>query len=130
MFKSEGHTLVDLGDNVFTRGRPHPMIDYRLRTERILQEAGDPEMAVLLLDVVLGFGSHADPASELVPALKAAREIAEKQNRAFICVGHVCGTDGDRQGLAAQSKALQAVGVILADSNAQAVQLARHIVSH
>jgi len=129
MFKSEGHTLVDLGDNVFTRGRPHPMIDYRLRTERIVQEAKDPEMAILLLDVVLGFGSNANPAAELVPALKSARQIAEKESRAFICVGHICGTDGDHQGLAAQTEALRDTGMILADSNAQAVRLARDIIT-
>jgi FdrA protein len=127
VFKSEGHTVVDLGDDVFTRGRPHPMIDYRLRTERLVQEASDPEMAVLLLDVVLGFGSNANPAAELVPALIAAREIAKQSGRAFICVGHICGTQGDHQGLPAQTKALEAAGMILADSNAQAVRLARSI---
>jgi FdrA protein len=130
MFKSEGHTVVDLGDDVFTRGRPHPMIDYRLRTERIVQEVDDPETAVLLLDVVLGFGSNANPAAELVPALKAAAEIAQRNGRAFICVGHICGTEGDPQGLASQAKALQSAGMILTDSNAQAVRLARDIVNH
>jgi succinyl-CoA synthetase alpha subunit len=129
LFKSEGNTVVDLGDGVYTRGRPHPMIDYRLRTERIVQEAQDPGMAVLLLDVVLGFGSNDNPAAELVPALKKARQIAEDNGRAFICVGHVCGTDGDHQGLAAQTKALADAGMILRDSNAQAVRLARDIVA-
>ena len=129
MWKSEGHTVVDLGDAMFTRGRPHPMIDYRLRTERIVQEASDPETAVLLLDVVLGFGSNADPAAELVPALKAAREIAESNGRAFISVGHICGTHRDPQGLVAQAEALTAAGMILADNNAQAVRLARNIVA-
>lgn len=127
MWKSEGNTLVDLGDDVFTRGRPHPMIDYRLRTERILYEAQDPEMAVLLLDVVLGFGSNADPAAELVPALQTARELAHKAGRAFVCVGHICGTAGDPQGLTRQAAALQAAGMLLADSNAQAVRLAGRI---
>ena len=127
VWKSEGNTLVDLGDDVFTRGRPHPMIDYRLRTERIVHEAEDPEMAVLLLDVVLGFGSNADPAAELVPALTAAREVAQKAGRAFVCVGHICGTAGDPQGLARQSAALEAAGMLLTDSNAQAVRLARRI---
>ena len=129
LFKSEGNTVVDLGDGVFTRGRPHPMIDYRLRTERIVAEAEDPGMAVLLLDVVLGFGSNADPAAELVPALKKACELAEQNGRAFICVGHICGTDGDHQGLKSQAKALAEAGMILADSNAQAVRLAREIVT-
>jgi hypothetical protein len=128
MFKSEGHTVVDLGDDVFTRGRPHPMIDYRLRTERIIQEAGDPETAVLLLDIVLGFGSNPSPAAELVPALTAAREITRRNGRAFVCVGHICGTEGDPQGLASQTRALDAAGVILTDSNAQAVRLARTVV--
>jgi succinyl-CoA synthetase alpha subunit len=128
MWKSEGHTVVDLGDDVFTRGRPHPMIDYRLRTERIVHEAGDPETAVLLLDVVLGYGSNANPAAELVPALKAARAVAEKNGRAFVCIGHICGTEGDPQGLAAQTEALRAAGMIVTDSNAQAVRLAREIV--
>jgi FdrA protein len=129
MWKSEGHTVVDLGDDIFTRGRPHPMIDYRLRTERIVQEASDPETAVLLLDVVLGFGSHANPAAELVPALEAARDIAERQGRVFISVAHICGTQRDPQGLAAQAEALTATGLILADNNAQAVRLARNIVT-
>jgi hypothetical protein len=129
IFRSEGNTVVDLGDDVFTRGRPHPMIDYRLRTERILQEASDPAMAVLLIDVVLGYGSNLDPASELVPVLREARKIAEGAGRAFICVGHVCGTAGDPQGLAAQEQALRDAGMILADSNAQAVRLAQAIAT-
>lgn len=129
LFHSEGNTVVDLGEDVFTRGRPHPMIDYRLRTERLLQEASDPAMAVLLIDVVLGYGSNLDPASELVPALREARKIAEGAGRSFICVGHVCGTTGDPQGLAGQEKALREAGMILADSNAQAVRLAQAIAA-
>ncbi|MGO9698395.1 MAG: acyl-CoA synthetase FdrA [Xanthobacteraceae bacterium] len=128
MWKSEGNTVVDLGDDIFTRGRPHPMIDYRLRTERLLEESKDPETAVLLLDVVLGFGSNANPAAELVPALNEARKIAESNGRAFICVAHICGTDKDMQDFAAQADALKAAGVSLAGSNAQAVRLARAIV--
>jgi succinyl-CoA synthetase alpha subunit len=68
-WKSREHTLIDLGDDVFTRGRPHPMIDLRLRNDRMLEEAADPQVAVILLDVVLGYGSHPDPAAELVPVL-------------------------------------------------------------
>ena len=71
VWQSEGHTAIDLGDDVFTRGRPHPMIDQTLRIERIQKEAADPEVAVILFDVVLGYGAHADPAAELGPALRA-----------------------------------------------------------
>jgi FdrA protein len=85
-------------------------------------------MAVLLLDVVLGFGSNSNPAAELVPALKSASEVAREGGRPFICVGHICGTEGDHQGLASQARALEAAGMVLTDSNAQAVRLARKII--
>jgi FdrA protein len=70
---SIGHTIVDLGDDVFTVGRPHPMIDPSTRTERIEAELGDPTIAVVLVDVVLGYGSHPDPAGALVPSPAAMR---------------------------------------------------------
>jgi succinyl-CoA synthetase alpha subunit len=126
-WKSRQHTLVDLGDDVFTRGRPHPMIDHRLRNERLLQEAGDPEVAVLLLDVVLGYGSHPDPAAEMVPAIRKAQALARKKGRALAVVGFVCGTGDDPQGLERQETALREAGVLLAASNARAVRLAAAI---
>ena len=129
VWHSHHHTLIDLGDDVFTRGRPHPMIDYRLRNERIVKEAEDPETAVILLDVVLGYGSHADPASELIPALRRAREVATRQNRGLLFVGHICGTQGDPQGLERQSDILTQAGMVLAESNAQAVRIAASIVA-
>lgn len=129
VWKSEGHTVIDLGDDLFTRGRPHPMIDHRLRNERIAKEATDPETAVLLLDVVLGYGSHMDPAAEIVPALRAAKDRAAAAGRRLAIVGFVCGTDRDPQGLARQEKALAAAGMILARSNAQAVRLAARIAA-
>jgi hypothetical protein len=124
-FKSRGHTVIDLGDDVFTRGRPHPMIDHRLRNERLLEEAADPAVAVILFDVVLGYGSHADPAAEMRPALlKAAK------GRSIAFVGSVCGTDEDPQGLARQEAALREAGVLLAESNARAVMLASALVKN
>ncbi len=123
-WKSREHTLIDLGDDVFTRGRPHPMIDHRLRNERLLVEAADPQVAVILFDVVLGYGSHPDPAAEMIPALLGAR----KKNRSVVFVGSVCGTDEDPQGLARQEAALREAGVLLAESNARAVMLAAAIV--
>ncbi|MFT5182663.1 MAG: FdrA protein [Alphaproteobacteria bacterium] len=123
---SEGHTVLDLGDDVFTRGRPHPMIDHRLRNERLIQEAADPETAVVLIDVVLGCGAHDDPAAAMAPALAEARQ--QNNGSAPALVGFVCGTEGDPQGLARQKAALSEAGVLLADSNAQAVRLATAII--
>ncbi len=126
-WKSQGHTLIDLGDDVFTRGRPHPMIDHRLRNERLLQEAADPQVAVILLDVVLGYGSHADPAAEMAPVILKAQQAARKKGGSLAIVGFVCGTEEDPQGLERQEAALRAAGVHLADSNARAVMLAAAI---
>jgi succinyl-CoA synthetase alpha subunit len=126
-WRSRGHTLIDLGDDLFTRGRPHPMIDHRLRNERILQEAADPEVAVILLDVVLGYGSHPDPAAEMRPALMQAADLARKSGREIAFVGHVCGTEADPQNVTRQSAALSGMGMLLANSNAQAVRLAARL---
>ncbi len=128
VWRSAGHTLVDLGADEFTRGRPHPMIDQRLRNERLAREAADPEVAVILLDVVLGYGAHADPAAELVPAIRAARAAAAGRELAF--VGFVCGTERDPQGLARQAAALREAGVILAQSNAHAARVAAAIATN
>jgi succinyl-CoA synthetase alpha subunit len=128
VWQSAGNTLVDLGDDIFTRGRPHPMIDHRLRNERIAREAADPETAVILLDVVLGYGSHRDPAAEIVPVIAAARKRSRKAGRPLVFVGFVCGTEGDPQGLARQEAALSEAGMLLATSNAEAVRLAARLV--
>ena len=127
VWKSREHTLIDLGDDEFTRGRPHPMIDHRLRNERIQKEAADPQVAVILLDVVLGYGAHPDPASMMVPAIEAARKRAGRRTLAF--VGSICGTQGDPQNLARQQAALRAAGMMLAPSNAAAVRLAASLVA-
>lgn len=123
---SEGHTVLDLGDDLFTRGRPHPMIDHRLRNDRIVQEAADPQTAVVLVDIVLGYGAHDDPAAAMAPALAEAQRA--NGGTAPAIVGFVCGTDADPQVLARQRAALAESGVLLADSNAQAVRLAAAIV--
>ena len=125
---SRGNCLVDMGDDVFTRGRPHPMMDPSLRVARILEEARDPETAVILLDLVIGHGSHADPAAGLAAAVGEARAIAAAEGRELAFVGFVCGTAGDPQDLAAQERTLREAGVLLAGSNARAVRLARGLL--
>jgi hypothetical protein len=128
VWKSKANTVIDLGDDLFTRGRPHPMIDHRLRNDRMLAEAADPETAVILLDVVLGYGSHANPAGEVAVAIGKALARAAKAGRKVAFVGFVCGTEGDPQGIAIQEKTLRDAGMILLPSNAQAVRLAARIV--
>jgi FdrA protein len=115
------HRLLDLGDDEFTVGRPHPMIDMRLRGEYIVRAAQDPSVGVLLLDVVLGYGSHSDPATELVAAVQAARRSA---GRGLAVIASVCGTAADPQGMDRQIDALRNAGVIVAPTNAQAARLA------
>ncbi len=123
-WKSFQHTVVDLGDDEFTRGRPHPMIDYTLRCERLIQEASDQECGVILLDVVLGFGSHSDPSDALVPAVEKAQKIALKAGHRLSFVASITGTDGDPQGYNAQKSALEKADVTILPSNAQASRYA------
>lgn len=123
------HEVIDLGDDEYTVGRPHPMIDPRLRNEHLAAAASDPSTAVILLDVVIGYGSNPDPAGALADAIDAARAEAARQGRRFAVVASVCGTSGDPQGLAAQEARLAQAGVILAPSNARAARLAARIVS-
>jgi FdrA protein len=124
-----GHRVVDLGDDIFTLGRPHPMIDGAVRRERIVQDAADPATAVLLLDVVLGYGAHPDPAAELLPALVTARGAARAAGRGLSIVASVTGTERDPQVRSAQAAALRRAGVVVMDSNAQAARLAALIAA-
>jgi FdrA protein len=128
-WKSVGHTLVDLGEEEFTRGRPHPMIDPRMRQDRLVQEGHDPGTAVILLDVVIGYGSNDDPAGALIPSIREAREAARARGGYIAVVSHVCGTDLDPQGLARQEESLRAEGVLVEPTNAQAARLAGLIVA-
>ncbi|MFQ5864987.1 MAG: acyl-CoA synthetase FdrA [bacterium] len=107
---SQGHTIIDLGEDEFTVGRPHPMLDNSLRLERFRQEADDSTVAIILMDVVLGYGAHPDPASELAPAISEARARAKAAGRELEIVVVVVGTDEDPQDLASQIERLQAAG--------------------
>ena len=127
--RSQRHSAVDLGEEEFTVGRPHPMIDNDLRIRRLLQEARDPEVAAILLDVVLGYGAHPNPASELGPAARRAIEHAKSEGRDLYVIASVTGTEQDPQVLSRQSAMLVDNGVIICESNAAAARLAGMIVS-
>lgn len=114
------HTLVDLGDDYYTLGKPHPMIDGTIRRQRILQEGQDPEMAVLLLDFILGFNASADPVGEVLDAIVEAKELARHRGGNLTVVASICGTDQDPQNRANQKQLLEQAGVITFDSGAKA----------
>lgn len=121
---SQEHTIVDLGEDEFTVGRLHPMLDNDLRIRRLQQEADDPEVAVILLDVVLGYGAHPNPAIELAPAIAQARAKARQAGRHLEVVAVVVGTDEDPQDMDAQVQQLEDAGARVETSNEAAV---RHV---
>lgn len=114
------HTLVDMGADEFTLGKPHPMIDGTMRKQRILAEAHDPQTAILLLDFILGYNASMDPVGELLDAIIEAKQIAKKRNGNLTVVASICGTDGDPQDVRLQSKLLKEAGVMVFNSNAKA----------
>ena len=127
-FRSAGHLMIDFGDDRLTRGRPHPMIDPSLRIERIAGAAADPACAVLLLDVVLGYGAHPDPVRSLGPAIAQARDRAGDDGRDLAVVVSLIGSTGDPQGRDAVAGALAAAGASVHLSNAVAARTAVALV--
>lgn len=125
---SQEHTIVDLGEDEFTVGRLHPMMDNDLRIRRLYQEADDPEVAVILLDVVLGYGSHPDPASELAPAIAKARAQAREAGRHLEVVAVVVGTEEDPQDMVEQMEELRKAGAKVETSNDAAARYVGQLV--
>ncbi len=120
--------IIDLGDDVYTQGRPHPMIDPALRAEKITEALAEPSTAVLLLDVVIGHGSAADPAGAIAEPIREGLENAARQGRAVRVVASVCGTSRDEQGLDAQISTLTDAGVTVLGSNAAASRHAAALI--
>lgn len=115
LWQSRNHSLIDMGDDDFTRGKPHPMIDPTLRNQRLLAELNDPHTAVVLFDLVLGYGASEAPAKDLLEQLTHI----DKANTPLL-IAHVCGTEADPQQRSQQVAALRDAGVIIAGCNAQA----------
>lgn len=126
--KSIMHTCVDLGDDDFTLGKPHPMIDPIGRVERLPVEAQDDEVAIILMDFVLGYGSNVDPAGEMLPYIIEAKKSMESRGKYLCVIGYICGTSGDPQNYTAQREKLENAGVVLMPSNAQAVRLCEKLL--
>lgn len=116
--------ILDLGDDQYTQGRPHPMISPDLRASMIEEIGDDPSVTALLVDVVIGWGSSADPATPVAQAVEAARERAATDNRTLIVLGSITGTRDDHQGFDSQQRILESAGISIFPSNASAVRAA------
>jgi len=121
---SDGHTFVDFGDDALTQGRAHPMLDSTLRIERFEAEAADPDVRAIVLDVVLGYGAHPDPAGELAPSI--SRALARRDD--LVVVVSVCGTASDPQGLDSQVEQLRSAGTVVTRASAGAARIALEAV--
>ncbi|RZI40640.1 acyl-CoA synthetase FdrA [Herbaspirillum sp. HC18] len=128
MLRTAEHRVIDLGDDVYTRGRPHPMIDPSLRSEMIRNLAGEPSVGVLLLDVVLGFGAHADPAAEVAQAVSDMR-AARAGDAPIVVIATMTGTRDDPQDLDEQMRKLESAGILVAQSVRAAVLLATQAIA-
>ena len=116
--RDDHHQLIDLGDDRYTQGRPHPMIDPAVRDQALREALDDGRVGVILMDVVIGHGGHHDPAGHLADALSAFSAGGR------LIVASVTGTDLDPQVRARQVEKLERVGVKVAPSNAEAVAIA------
>ncbi|MEW5784585.1 MAG: acyl-CoA synthetase FdrA [Bacillota bacterium] len=130
LFRSREHTIIDFGEDEFTQGRLHPMIDPALRGNRIVAEGKDPETAVIMFDLVLGFNAHPDPAGAAVEAIMEASAEAEREGRHLIFVTSVCGTDEDFQNRREQVEKLNKAGVLVFPSNADASFFVKELLNN
>ena len=124
VLNANGYQVIDYGDDMYTQGRPHPMIDPATRIEAIKKAGAEADTGVILLDVVLGYGSHADMAGALAPAIKEVLEKAKSENRPLHVIATVTGTRQDPQNYDAAIATLKQAGALIEDSNAKAVRLA------
>lgn len=128
LLQANGHEIADLGDDIYTQGKPHPMIDPDTRVSFMEKAADDESTAVVLFDVVLGYGSHNDMAGALLPSIQRIKSNVESKGRNVYFVATVCGTEQDPQNYQEQRQKLEQAGVILRDSNNEAVRTALSII--
>lgn len=127
MLDAQGHRIVDLGDDSYTLGRPHPMIDPTTRSIEIEKLAAMPDVGVLLLDVVLGYGACADPAGAVVEAVEQVRAT---RNAPLVTIATLTGTDADPQGRSGQTDILRGAGIAVVETLEEAVLLAISLTHH
>ena len=128
MLQLDGNVVVDLGDDAYTQGKPHPMIDPAKRIECMQEAVDDPSTGVVLLDIMLGYGSHADMAGSLIPTIKELQAKADAAGRKVFFIATVCGTRRDYQGYDEAVNKLKEAGVIVCENNKLACQTAIHAI--
>ena len=124
MLQLDDNVVVDLGDDAYTQGKPHPMIDPAKRIECMQEAVDDPSTGVVLLDIMLGYGSHEDMAGSLIPTIKELQAKADAQGRKVFFVATVCGTRSDYQGYDQAVNKLKDAGVIVCENNKLACRTA------
>lgn len=124
------HKIIDFGDDQYTKGRPHPMIDPTTRVEAVKNLKRLEDVAVVLLDNVIGYGSNTDMAGSLGPAIMEVNEYYKDSGREIVFLASVCGTEMDKQVYSQQVRILEESGVLVLDSNASAAKLAKEAVEY
>ena len=128
-FESFKHTVIDIGDETFTKGRAHVAIDPTARINRFIKEARDPETAVIYLDFLLGYALHPDPASVMSEHIINEKKRALSEGRHITVLATICGSDMDPQDFNRQAQILKEAGVIIADTNKEVAKIALNIIN-
>ena len=126
MLHYKEHEIIDLGDDFYTQGRPHPMIDPGIRVDMVHEMAKRPETAVILLDNVIGYGGHEDMAGVFAPVIKEIKE--DPAYKKIVFIASITGTENDPQKYSEQYKKLEDSGAVVCESNAQATRMAVEII--
>lgn len=124
ILRTDGYDVIDLGDDVYTQGTPHPMIDPSERIRQIRKYAAMESTGVILIDIMLGYGCHPDMANALAPVITESLEKAKAEGRTLYFVGSVCGTESDPQDYQGAIQTLKRCGVLFENTNARAIRLA------
>jgi hypothetical protein len=126
--KETGNVVWDLGDDAFTVGKPHPMIEPSLRDDRVAEAGNDASVGIVLVDCVIGYGAHQDPAGSLADAARQALSRAQEAGRRLTILASVTGTELDPQNSNRQREILEDAGIVVAASNADAAMAALDLV--
>lgn len=127
MLDAKGHKIVDLGDDFYTVGRPHPMIDPSIREQEIAALGKNNNVGVLLIDLVIGYGANQNPAESVIEGVKQAKKLRTQDNP-LIVIATVTGTESDPQNRTEQINLLKENGIVVLDNLPEAVLLSCKLI--